>query len=329
MVEKRVGRKYDFDLNESKLTEMVLTAYNAAINRQGIFTGDYLRFLPQWNLPTELEYNPRKIETKDPEQTAKYLWTCAFFERLNQSKIIMENATKVWYSPKKNWIFDSSKVCQAKEALVEQIIRRDFQFNLQGRREAPPVERFCNNAKLIVEKYDCDPRNLIKDNTVEQARKNLIEFEGIGSGIANLFIIYMIERNIALPKDPHNALLKVDIHKGRLPINCNAIIPHNGEIHRDSSYTDKLEKAYREICQSHKLDSITLDDTLWIIGSEICAKMDYTQCKMNCPLFNICEANTPEDRNTGRYIITKNGKRIDSRKHKEQLTLPFIDNSVD
>lgn len=321
---KRNGRKFDFVLDETRLEEICVRAYNAATAKEGIFSEGIRHFLPQWNLPCDLENIPQTDKPKEESVAARYLWTVAFFERMNQSNIITRNAHRVWARQSDRWIFEPLEVAETEDiSKIERILREGFQFNLQSIGESSPAERFLHNAQLLVRDYDGDPRNLIQYNTVAQARKNLMEFKGIGTGIANLFIIYLLDRQLASPRDPENALLKVDVHKGRLPINCGAVTPTNGEIYRDDSYVKTLERAYWKICRKNNFDPHVLDAVLWVIGSEVCARNDYTNCGMNCSLFSICGGNTPEDKKTGRYVVNVNGERVDSRRNRGQGVLGF------
>lgn len=312
-------RRFDFTLDMDRLTEMVLAAHRAFVAEEGLFEGGGRRFLPQWNLPEALEHSPRKDKPANCLAAANYLWACAFFERINQSRVIIRNANRVWLDPRKKNIFDPSMVRGMGYEDVREILEEDFQFALQSRGESPPAERFKDNAELLVRLYGADPRNLIRYNTVEQARANMMEFQGIGTGIANLYLMWSMERRLAFPRDPENALLKVDVHKGRLPANCNAVEATNHEIPRDERFVDTMEQAYWQVCREKELDAQKVDSALWIIGSEGCARNDYVHCQRVCPLSGLCEANTPENRNTGRYVVrNEKGERLDSRRQRGQ-----------
>jgi hypothetical protein len=311
-------RRFGFKIDNKRLEEICLKAYEFG-QSEGI-----KKYLPQFNLPEDLEHRPRRIETANPLQAPLYLWTCVFFERITKSSQTIKNALRIWDEKSKNWIFNPREVAQRSLPEIEEILTGDFQFNLQGLNEEPPEERFLFNAKHLVDNFGGDPRNLIRYNTVKQARDNLMEFKGIGTGISNLFIIYLMEREIISPRDPENALLKVDVHKGRIPINCGAVRPTNGQIARDEFYVDTMEKAYREVCRKYDLDAKILDAALWVIGSEICAKRNYGLCNLACAAFTFCEAYTPEDKETGRYtVLTRDGERIDGRRNKSQAMMEF------
>jgi len=332
-VAKREERRFGFKLDFDRLEEVCVLAYETLMKRDGIFSRGVKRFLPQFNLPLDLDNAsvkkrilasdfPWEVEVSDPSATTKYLWTCVFFERMNQSDLITRNAHAVWGDPRKNWMFQPERVADANYSDIEDILMRDFQFNLQSENEDSPATRFRNNADLLIRKYGGDPREIVDGSKVGQARRNLMEFQGIGTGIANLFIIYLMDRKLACPSDPENALLKVDVHKGRIPVNCGAVTPTNGEIYRDERYADDLEKAYHSICKKHGFDARRLDAALWAVGSKGCARQDYTHCRMVCPLFDLCEGFTPEDKKTGRFLVyDENGKRIDTRRYKNQELL--------
>lgn len=311
---------YDFRLNKESLERMCLTSYAAAEQKTGMYR-DYEKYLPQWNVPVELEFSPRQIKPKDELWASIYLWQCAFFERITKSSEIMINAHRAWYNPNEKWIFDPFRIAIASEKDVEKVLKGTFQFNLQGKNEVSPAIRYKNNASLLLKEYDGDPRNLINYKTIEESRKHLMRFEGIGTGIANLFLHYLGDRQLAVPIDPQNGLLKVDIHKGRLPINVGAVTPINGEIARSDKYVGTMEHAYHRICKKNNLDPKKLDAALWLIGSLGCAKNELAFCHLKCPLYSTCLGNTSENQNTGRYEVLIGGKRVDTRKGKGQTFL--------
>lgn len=311
-------KSHGFRIDEERLRKICVAAYEVGE------TEKVRKYLPQFNLPPELEYNPRQARPSDPFQAALYLWTCVFFERITKSSQIIANARKTWEKPSKKWIFNPNEVSRRELPEIEDILLRDFQFGLKGKNEETPGKRFFDNAKLLVKAFDGDPRNLIKYNHIEQARKNLMEFKGIGSGIANLFIIYLMERGIAFPRDPESAYLKVDVHKGRIPINCGAVNPTQNEIARDDTYVRVMEHSYRAICHKENLDVKTLDASLWVIGSEICPRKDYSVCRRECPLVDLCKGPVPEDKKTGRYVVLSvDGLRTDSRINRDQESFKF------
>jgi len=310
-------RRFGFRIDRERLEEMCVAAY--ASWDEGI-----RRYLPQWNLPPELEHDPIQDSPKDPEWAARFLLVEASFERMTKSSAIIGNALRTWENPKKRWIFNPSTVARMPLEDIKKIINEDFQFALQSRGERPPEERFRHNAHIISDRCGNDPRNLVVGKTVEEARKGLVQFQGIGSGIANLYILYLLDRGIAFPTDPLNALLKVDVHKGRLPIQCEAVIPTNHEIPRDEAFEGEMERRYHEVCERRDMSAVRLDSVLWFYGSERCTKKDYGVCVNGCPLVKMCQGYTPENKLTGRYeVIGEDGKRKDGRRNRSQGMFRF------
>lgn len=311
---RKINGRQDFIVNRDRLRQICLTAYTGWDERLRIH-------LPQWNLPSELGNDPSQTLPTEPYLASLFLWTEAFLERMTRSSAIVKNALRVWKNPETNWIFHPRKVAQRSLEDIDGIIRGELKFGLQGIGEEPPQKRYFDNAVLLSGEYDSDPRNLINFRTVDKAREHIRRFKGIGSGIASLFIIYLMEREIASPLDPRNALLKVDVHKGRVPINCGAVTPAPGEreIARSDKYCGVMEREYWTASDSENLGPIRLDSSLWVIGSRICNRRNYLACGRECPLFNLCGGYVPEDKAAGRYrVLDEAGLRIDTRRNRQQ-----------
>jgi len=148
-----------------------------------------------------------------------------------------------------------------------------------------------------------------------------MQFKGIGTGIANLILLQMSEREIISPIDPENLRIKIDIHKGRLPVNCNAVLPINDEIYRDEAYQEELEVASLSVCKEHGLRAEILDSAKYIIGNQGCKRRNFLTCQMNCPLIDLCQGLVDYSPFTGRYIVHIDGKRVDTRKRIGQGSL--------
>ncbi|MFA5992937.1 MAG: hypothetical protein WC796_04485 [Candidatus Pacearchaeota archaeon] len=314
----------EFVVDVDRIDLVNTTLCDAFKQERGLFSGGFKQFLPQWNLPSEVEFDPPAIKVQDPLRASLYLWTCAFFERMNQSRYIITNAARVWNDPNKRWFFHPVQVATHSLEQISDITLGEFQFNLTGLREEPPEKRYLDNALLLVNEYHGDPRKLIEERTVEEARKNIMQFKGIGSGIANLYILYLLEREITSPTDPENVLLKVDIHKARLLLNTQAVKTKSQRVRR-GMLTPALEKAYLESSRRQGLDPRDLDAALWITGSEGCARRDYSFCLYHCVLCDsLCTSLIGYDENTSDFLVfddSQGTRRVDTRKNVGQLSL--------
>jgi hypothetical protein len=268
------------------------------------------QFLPEFNLPPELENDPWTEEPQDSLKTARFLFLMASMERRSQSNQNIKNALKTWENPRLRWIFDQGEVARREPDEVFEVCKNSLKYTLS---KFPLNYHF--NSKVISSAYGNDPRKLIEGKTVSKAKSEIESFKGIGTGISNLFIHYYLNRRIAFPSDPENALLKVDIHKTRIPLNTDCVYIDQVSIRRDSLVQD-LEIAYLDICLGTGINASLLDSILWVIGSEGCSRKDYRHCNAHCPLVEKCESYVPEDRETGEMLVYT---EIDGRKVRSDL----------
>jgi len=316
---------YGFTVDKERLREVVLTAYRAYERRRGVFSKGFREYLPEWNLPEDLEFNPQREISSMPYEASLFLWTSAFFERKVRSRDVNKAARRAWADNGKRWFFFPQYVAMNSKKEVEKVIKKDFSFAITRPEEMPLEERYVRNCQRLMANYRGDPRRMIKNKTVDECRKVLMEFDGIGTGIANLYILFLHDRRIASPSDAEEMMLKVDIHKSRIPLNTNSVVTNNHQVYRDK-LVEPLERTYREICQEEELDSHIVDSVLWIIGSEVCNTMDYDACRRNCPLSErLCLSNVPEDPVVGRFVVhDEGGKRLDRRKGTGQRYMDFL-----
>lgn len=312
-------KSYGFILDKERLRHVVLKVYKAAVERQGIFEGGLGRFLPQFNLPEELEYSPVRKEPRNSLEAGRYLFLMASLERKAQTRQHIKNAKRVWQDSKKRWVFDQDEVAQRSINELHQIMKDDFNYVIN---DFP--RNYFENSTLVYKNYQGNPKKLIGGKTVEEAREALMGLKGWGTGISNLFLIYLVDRNISGLQNPEDVLLKVDIHKSGIPIYTGAIEPTNHQIRRDQ-IVPVLEKTYWEICKEEGLDPTILDAALWITGSESCAKQDYIHCRNKCVLSeDECISRVSENELTGRFLIYhENGRRNETRRNIGQLFFDF------
>jgi endonuclease III len=306
----------DIHIDYPLLREMCERAFRAYQEGKGIFRGGLGTFLPRFNLPPELEHEPPCKKPKDPGAAARYLFVMDTMERKSVTATNMRNGLRTWANPATKWVFDPMDVRTTSLSGVEEVCSEYLQYRLSNFAEC-----HLHNCQKIAEEYGGDPRNIVDYNTVSQARHNLMEFKGIGTGIANLFITDVIERDLAVIRDPRNALLKVDVHKGRLPINILAINPNRPRIKR-REVVEPLERAYWKVCDELGIDPSILDPVLWVIGSEVCAKRNYSKCLNLCPLETMCHRNIYESDKTAEYVLVEeDGIPVDKRRQKGQSQL--------
>jgi hypothetical protein len=297
-----------FKIDFKKLSEGVDLIHRAATEGKGVFEGGSEvwrpKYLPQWNVPSD-----------DPLWMRRFLYAEDFIEKRGVSRFYAKMIRSVWENPKTRWFFDPYEVAGAKTADIEYIIKDEIHNNLRKQGELSPAERYKINAQTLVAKYSGDPGNAVNGLTVEKAMANLMEFENFGPGLAALLIVYYLDRELVRVENPEDALLKVDTHKSRIPINIGAVKPLNGTTHiHPTTLVEPLTRAYQRICRERKYSPIMMNDCLWVVGSEVCAKRSFEACMRYCPLASagICKKNVPlahPDKEKGGYFHTNKETR--------------------
>ncbi|MDA3836327.1 MAG: hypothetical protein PF542_01780 [Nanoarchaeota archaeon] len=312
-----------FNFNRVIFRKALDSVFEQIQNKEGLFRQDHKKFLPQYNLPNEFEYLPEQNQVKMPFEAGLWLWSRTFCDRRSHSSVLAKSALNAWKDKNLRWMFFPKEVVQRSEDEVKQGLREGFSYSFLHPNESSIEQAYQDNAKKLIAEYDGDPRNLIHNNSVEESRKNIMEFDKYGTGLANLYISEVISREISLPIDPENALVKIDVHRERIPISIGAVTTKNEKMHH--GYGVKLlEQEYLKYYQDKGLSyqgMISMDHALWTIGSEVCAKQDLRHCEVNCSLESICK-NVPKTSKNGTFTIYEKGRKVDVRKgDKYQLKL--------
>jgi len=323
-------------IDHVRAEEAVLKVYLAAIHGKGIFRGGpnewRKRFLPQWNFPAEIEYDPLREQPKDLDSAGKILFTRNNMDRLQVSSFLQAKLLSAWADAGKRWIFYPKEVVRRTEAEVELFLKEHFHYaipvkvdQLTKKVEISAGKGYRQNMVTLLEEYDSDSRNLINGVSIEEARKRIRKMKGFASGLANLLIIEMADREIAYPTDPENLLFKIDRHKARFLFNVGA-----AKVKKDStgvhanSVIQPFEQEYWRICKKYSLDPKLADAAIWVVGSVGCVRANYHLChSIQCSLLDICYTNTELNMESGRFLVGKDGVGINRNRNAGQAHLNF------
>lgn len=321
-----------FKIHQNRLWLLLKTVHNAVENGTGIFATNPRKFLPQWNLPAEIEHFPQKKEVAEPEKAARFLFLRNQLDRRQSSSDLNSKLLIAWSNPKTNWIFDPRQVFRRDITDIETLLKYQLNSNLPIHPKLSLAQGYFANCRTLFEMYDSDPRNLVIYKTADEARGRIEKLHGFGRGLANLLMVQFLTRSIAQPTDPENIRPKIDVHKARVPINCGVISLNqdashkyvtNGMLHTGAIARD-LETAYVATVARHSVPLIEIEEAIWVLGSRCCTKRNYVHCKKNCPLADtLCIAMTPLSREVKGYYNIGNSKerRPDDRRELGQNTL--------
>ncbi len=129
------------------------------------------------------------------------------------------------------------------------------------------VIRFQQNSHLLQQKYENNPLNIFsKTNSATNIIKKIREFRGMGPKIGNLFFRAMTSHFKLEFPDIDDILQPVDVHDIRIARFLGfSSVPENNPTETD---IDSIKKLWQEACQKAKVDWISFDQALWLLGSE-------------------------------------------------------------
>jgi len=320
-----------FVINKERLAQMMLAVAPVA---SGLIER-YRAFLPEWNLPTELEYPrdpnaspdapdaPPQRSVAKPYEAALLLFWRTQWDKLMRSDILTRDVFDAWRDPNWRWMFYPLEIVRREPAELTDIIRDKFHVGLNRDSEYNQGQRMHMNAERLLLHYRGDPRLVVDGKEAEDARKSLQLFEGWGAGLASLYLMELTHRNIIQVKDPEHLAPKVDRHKARIPLNLGAVQATNGSIHA-SSLAEALAEAYVTLAKEHSLSMPEIDSALWLIGGRLCTQKDMGVCWQQCPLYDMCKSRVGYDMQGGNFLVhDEEGRRIDVRKNNGQRYFEF------
>ena len=140
-------------------------------------------------------------------------------------------------------------------------------------------------------------------------------FQGI-KNIAYLAMTEFHDMGIASPTDVTNLSAKVDRHLSRIAIMTDAVTTAQDSLHCHR-VIEELTPAYPASCADQKIGVRDATTAFWVIGARVCVQKSEALCQQLCPLVDHCKGMLHYDTKKGKYVIRRNGTRIDKRSHQE------------
>ncbi|MBT3865835.1 hypothetical protein HOF78_01890 [Candidatus Woesearchaeota archaeon] len=314
-------------MNYPKFLHMLRVVEKAVHEGRGFFQGDWRRrFLPQWNLPSSLEYEPRRKEVAKPEAAARWIFTRVALDRLSLSTQLGEYAINAWEDDSTRWLFNPGEVVDRSIGEVEDALKDCFNHALPVTPGMSGGEGYRNNAGALIGQYGGDVRNVISGISVAQGINRLKKFDGWGPGLSRLLMMELHDRRIVSPINPGDLENKIDRHKAAIPLNTECVTASSENVHM-SSISKFLQESYRLAFESLELPPEDVDAAIWVIGSKGCVKQRIYHCNSHCPLSPIasglCVRASSLGHSSGSFSLIKNGDIVDSRRPNSQIPLDF------
>ncbi len=158
------------------------------------------------------------------------------------------------------------------------------------------AKRWFSLSEVLCRKYDCDPRNLIKEATTLYELRNLVtEIRGFGQKTGGLLIRILYENGLLgnmnndcmpfIPIDRHD--VKVSMRLGII----RGLEEDSSSDRVSNRLPAELSKIWVEASVLESIDPAETDRNLWLLGSGLCAS---NKCYL-CPVKGLCSQNSSRD----------------------------------
>jgi len=125
--------------------------------------------------------------------------------------------------------------------------------------------RYKINSKKLLEEYNENPLEILnKSETAKEALKRTLEFRGYGNKTGNLFLRVLISVFNPVFKDIQNILPPVDIHDVRIAY----LLGFTETDEMSERNINTVKQIWGDACKKAKVNWITFDRALWLLGSQ-------------------------------------------------------------
>ena len=145
------------------------------------------------------------------------------------------------------------------------------------------------NSMRLVNEYDSNPKNLFSGVTdVREAKELLMTFNQFATGIAGLYLTFLVKYGLVRFDNPEDLLVKVDHHDIRI-MEAIGILNLRGRDVTDEEVNAPLAEFMKRSCKKLGINVIDLDSVVWGLGVYGCSYKDPVRCEAGCPVYSFCD----------------------------------------
>jgi len=260
-----------FEIDEEKAVKIAKILHEQFEKRKGIFS-DYS--MPEYIYPRNL--------VPGSKEHALYFTYIISIDYMTDAEKLWKKARGAYeLYPER---FTPKKILQSSNNTVKTFVRR------LGARFAPEAAKTWKKiSKILLEKYDGDPRNITPQPlTVSEIKAKLQEFPYLrGNKLSNFYIRAMGETGLFKVKNLHELDIPVDKQVARFTFYTGVVKikaqKYQGCVN-DDPIKSLIEEAWRKAAKKLGIPPWKLDEPIWTIGSKLCTKR---KCKQ-CPVEKLC-----------------------------------------
>ncbi|UCE16105.1 MAG: N-glycosylase/DNA lyase [Candidatus Bathyarchaeota archaeon] len=267
-------RKFEveFAVDDVKAFKIAEKIFDQFYNREGFFT-DYS--MPEYVLPRNL-----KEGSKEHALFLTYVISIDY----------MTDAVKLWKKSRGAYElyperFTPETILKFSPRTVETLVK-----NLGARFYSNAAKTWIKISKLLIDKYESDPRNITQQpSTLEEIKEKIKEFPYLrGPKLTNFYIRAMGETGLFKVKNLKKLDIPVDKQVARFSMYTGVIRLLSeqfvGCVHEEP-LRSLIEEAWRNAAKKLGTPPWKLDEPIWTVGSKLCSGR---KCG-KCPVKELCD----------------------------------------
>jgi len=267
---KTFQRKFFAD--EEKAVAIARRLYDDFYGQKGFFEGYRM---PEYILPDNL--------VEGSKEHALYLTYVISID-------YMTDAVKLWHNARGAYRiyperFDPEAILTLGDRTLTSFLR-----GLGARYPEAGMKAWRKISRILIEKYDGDPRNITsKPKTVQQLKLELRQFPYLrGNKLSNFYLRTMGEKGLLKISDFSELDIPVDIQVARFTLYTGVLKilseSFEGCVHKDP-LRSLIEDAWRNAAKKINIYPCKLDEPIWTVGSKLCSK----RLCGDCPVKDSCD----------------------------------------
>jgi len=267
-------RKFEveFAVDDVKAFKIAERLFDQFYSHKGFFV-DYS--MPEYVLPRNLEEGSREH---------------ALFLTYVISIDYMTDADRLWKKSRGAYElyperFTPEEILKISPRTVETVVK-----NLGARFYSNAAKTWIKISKVLVDKYDSDPRNITRESLeVDEIKRRLRDFPYLrGNKLSNFYIRAMGETELFKVKNLNELDIPVDKQVARFTIYTGVLKLLSEQFvgcAQEEPLRSLIEEAWRDAAK--KLDTAPwkLDEPIWTVGSKLCSGR---KCG-KCPVKELCD----------------------------------------
>ena len=261
-----------FVVDKDKAAKIARRLYDQFYGGTGFFEGYRM---PEYILPRNL--------VQGSKEHARYLTFVISID-------YMTDAVKLWRNAKETYElyperFSPSEILAMTDRTLMTFVRR-----LGARYPKPGAQTWKRISRILVDKYDSDPRMLTPTPlTISEVKSKLQAFPYLKGGkLSNFYLRAMGENGLLKMSDFTDLDIPVDIQVARFTAYTGVLAllseSYEGCVHKNP-LRGLIEEVWRNAAKEIGTYPWKLDEPMWTVGSKLCSKRSCDKC----PVEDLCD----------------------------------------